>query len=117
MSSIDIGAVEDFPIEEGVYIGHEVTGGEPIAVFRTDDGIYALQDRCTHGNYSLSEGWAEDGAVECPKHASSFCLANGKVLNLPATADAATHQAETVAGRVLLTADIDGKAGQRWSFA
>ena len=107
MSSIDIGAAEDFPVEEGVFVGHEVTGGEPIAVFRTDEGIYALNDRCTHGNYSLSEGWVEDGAVECPKHASAFCLANGKVLNLPATEDAPTHTVEIVDGRVLLTPQFD----------
>lgn len=107
MTSIDIGAETDFPIEEGVYVGHDVTGGEPIAVFRTDDGIYALNDRCTHGNYSLSEGWVEDETVECPKHASSFCLADGKVLNLPATVDAPTHSVEVVDGRVLLTPEFD----------
>lgn len=107
MTNIDIGAEQDFPIEEGVYIGHDVTGGEPIAVFRTEEGIYALNDRCTHGNYSLSEGWVEDEAVECPKHASSFCLANGKVLGLPATQDAPTHDVEVVDGRVLLTPGTD----------
>lgn len=107
MTSIDIGAENDFPLEEGVYVGHDVTGGEPIAVFRTDEGVYALNDRCTHGNYSLSEGWVEDGTVECPKHASSFCLANGKVLNLPATQDAPTHDVDVVDGRVLLTPKFD----------
>lgn len=107
MTSIDIGAEEDFPIEEGVFIGHEITGTEPIAVFRTEEGIYALQDRCTHGNYSLAEGWVEDEAVECPKHASSFCLADGKVLNLPATEDAPVHGVEVVDGRVMLTPRTD----------
>ncbi len=107
MTNIDIGAESDFPLEEGVYVGHDVTGGEPIAVFRTEEGIYALNDRCTHGNYSLSEGWVEDGAVECPKHASSFCLANGKVLNLPATQDAPAHDVEIIEGRVLLSPKFD----------
>ena len=39
MTAIDIGTPEDFPLEEGVYLGHEITGDEPIAVFRTEEGF------------------------------------------------------------------------------
>src|SRR5690625_183328 len=107
MTNIDIGAENDFPLGEGVYVGHDVTGGEQIAVFRTEEGIYAMNDRCTHGNYSLSEGRVEDGTDECHEHASSFCLANSKVWNLPAKQDAPTRDVDVVDGRVLLTPRFD----------
>lgn len=103
---IDIGAMDDIDVDEAVLIPSVTTGTVPIAIFRTEDGVYALSDRCTHGNASLAEGWIEDGTVECPQHASAFCLADGKVLGLPATEDAPTHKVEVVDGRIMLYPDV-----------
>lgn len=58
-----------------------------VAVFNIDGEFYAIADRCSHGNASMSEGYVEDdGTVECPLHAARFCLKTGKALCLPATA-------------------------------
>ena len=48
--------------------------GHRIAVVRIGDTFRAVGDRCSHANYSLSEGvvWADDCAIECPKHFSKF---------------------------------------------
>jgi 3-phenylpropionate/trans-cinnamate dioxygenase ferredoxin subunit len=46
--------------------------------------VHAIGDTCTHGDISLSEGFVEDDAIECWAHGSSFSLATGKPLNLPA---------------------------------
>lgn len=99
---IDVCGVEEIDDEDSRLVPATVTGSVPIALFRDGDEVFALSDRCTHGNASLSEGWIEDGTVECPAHASAFCLRNGKVLSLPATQDAPTHKVEVVDGRVLL---------------
>jgi 3-phenylpropionate/trans-cinnamate dioxygenase ferredoxin component len=57
-----------------------------IALFHVGGEFYAINDRCSHGNASMSEGYLEDDAtVECPLHAASFCLKTGKALCLPAT--------------------------------
>ncbi|RQR74758.1 3-phenylpropionate/cinnamic acid dioxygenase ferredoxin subunit [Burkholderia sp. Bp9015] len=57
-----------------------------IAVFRVQGTYYALSDRCTHGNASMSDGYIEDDAtVECPLHAARFCLKTGAALCQPAT--------------------------------
>lgn len=57
-----------------------------IAVFRVNGELYALNDRCSHGNASMSEGYIEDdGTVECPLHAARFCLKTGAALCQPAT--------------------------------
>ena len=64
-----------------------------IALFRVSgDTFYAINDRCSHGNASMSEGYLEDDAtVECPLHAASFCLKTGKPMCLPATDPIATY--------------------------
>ena len=59
---------------------------EAVAVFRSNGTLYALADRCSHGNASMSEGYVEDdGTVECPLHAARFCLKTGAALCQPAT--------------------------------
>ena len=58
-----------------------------IAVVRIGDQFYALGDRCSHADYSLSEGdvWEDEREIECPKHGSTFSLETGKPQTLPAT--------------------------------
>jgi 3-phenylpropionate/trans-cinnamate dioxygenase ferredoxin component len=61
--------------------------GHRIAVVRIGDEFYALGDRCSHADYSLSEGdvWEDEREIECPKHGSTFSLETGKPQTLPAT--------------------------------
>jgi 3-phenylpropionate/trans-cinnamate dioxygenase ferredoxin subunit len=59
--------------------------GVPITVIKDAEGvIHAIGDTCTHGEISLSEGFVEDGAVECWAHGSAFSLTTGVPQNLPA---------------------------------
>jgi len=98
-----VGTTDDIPQGEALLVPAAVTGTVPIAVFHAETGkFYALDDRCTHGAASLSEGFIEDDIVECPRHAGQFCLRNGKVLSLPATVDAATHTVELDGRNILL---------------
>ncbi|MCU1426400.1 MAG: ferredoxin subunit of nitrite reductase and ring-hydroxylating dioxygenase [Actinomycetia bacterium] len=61
--------------------------GHRIAVVRIGDDFYAIADRCSHEDYSLSEGevWEEEREIECPKHGSTFSLITGDPQTLPAT--------------------------------
>lgn len=46
---------------------------EWIALFRDEDGKpVALQDRCPHRNYKLSEGYVKDGLLQCPYHGWTY---------------------------------------------
>ena len=58
-----------------------------IALVRIGDDFYAVGDRCSHADYSLSEGdvWEDEREIECPKHGSTFSLETGKPQTLPAT--------------------------------
>lgn len=69
-----------------------MAGGAAICLAHAEDGrFYAIDDTCTHENFSLSQGelWGLD--VECPQHGSKFNLANGKVTGLPAVMPAKTY--------------------------
>lgn len=63
------------------------TAGHRIALVRIGDDFYAIGDRCSHEDYSLSEGevYAEDRELECWKHGSTFSLTDGEPQTLPAT--------------------------------
>ena len=64
---------------------HVELDGTPVAIVRSDGQVYALHDVCSHENVPLSEGEVEDGTVECWLHGSTFDLATGQPLSLPAT--------------------------------
>ena len=65
--------------------------GVPVAVVRTDEGVFAVNDICSHANVSLSEGEVEDCMIECWLHGSSFDLRTGKPSGLPATKPVAVY--------------------------
>ncbi|WP_326691260.1 MULTISPECIES: non-heme iron oxygenase ferredoxin subunit [unclassified Streptomyces] len=60
-------------------------GGVPVSVVRTEEGVFAINDICSHANVSLSEGEVEDCTIECWLHGSRFDLRTGKPSGLPAT--------------------------------
>ena len=53
-------------------------GEKILAIFRCEDGYYALDDRCSHRGGPLSEGKLEGYEVTCPWHAGKFDVRTGK---------------------------------------
>ncbi len=72
-------------------------GGVEVAVVRSGDEFYAIQDECSHAAIPLSEGDVEGCEIECWLHGSRFDLRTGKVINLPATEPVPVYPC-TVAG-------------------
>jgi len=66
--------------------------GQTIAVVNTDDGVFAVQDRCSHADVSLAEGEVDGCTIECWLHGSAFDLRNGLPLSLPAIEPIATYE-------------------------
>lgn len=68
-------------------------GDHAIAIVRTPSGeVKALDDKCSHGEISLSEGFVEEGTIECWAHGAKFDLNTGKPLSLPAYEPVATYE-------------------------
>lgn len=64
-----------------------------IAIIRTPGGdVKALDDKCSHGEISLSEGFVDNDTIECWAHGAKFDLNTGKPLSLPAYEPVATYE-------------------------
>ena len=80
--AIEICPVED--IKPGRAIRVKV-GDHAIAIARTKDGhVKAIDDKCSHGEISLSEGFVDNDSIECWAHGAKFSLETGAPLSLPA---------------------------------
>jgi 3-phenylpropionate/trans-cinnamate dioxygenase ferredoxin subunit len=90
--------------EDELSIGEarKLPGAPPIALFHADDGWFALDDTCTHGQASLCEGFIEGGTVECPLHMAQFCLRTGAALTAPADKPVATYPVVIQGGDVFV---------------
>lgn len=51
-----------------------------IVVVKTQEGFFALNDRCTHQAAALSPGRLKRGALICPLHGARFEVASGRCI-------------------------------------
>lgn len=63
----------------------------PVAIFRFDDGYYAIEDVCTHDGGPVAEGCLANGVIECPRHGAQFDVRTGRVVRFPATSPVPTY--------------------------
>ena len=75
-------------LAEGEVLGVEVAG-RSIALYDAEGSLYATDNICTHAYACLSDGYLEDGIIECPLHAGRFEVKTGKALGAPVTQDIA----------------------------
>jgi 3-phenylpropionate/trans-cinnamate dioxygenase ferredoxin subunit len=71
-----------------------VEGGRcGLCLVRLGFDVYALDDRCSHQNWPLSDGEVDptERSIECTKHGSTFSLKDGRPQCLPATQPVATY--------------------------
>jgi len=78
--------------------------GTAIALVRIGDDFYAIGDRCSHADVSLSEGEVDPGDrhIECWKHGSRFSLETGEPDVLPATRPVPTFTVTVKDGEVFV---------------
>ena len=55
-------------------------GGWHVLVAKTDEGLFAVNDRCTHQAALVSTGRIRRGAVMCPLHGARFEMATGRCI-------------------------------------
>ncbi len=104
---IPLGALADLPDGRGIRVDY---GEHRIAVFRVGDAVYALGDRCSHAEASLSEGEVFGLDVECPRHGSEFSLETGEPDSLPATKPVPVYEVIVEGGNAVLVIE-DGDPG------
>jgi 3-phenylpropionate/trans-cinnamate dioxygenase ferredoxin component len=99
VTSYDVGTLDEF--EEGVprqlHVGERVLVG-----VRIDEQLYVLDDRCSHEEFSLSEGDVdvETAEIECARHGAMFRLSDGAAMTLPATRPVGHYLVRHLDGRL-----------------
>ena len=81
--------------------------GEPVALFRIGDELFAMQDRCSHARWPLSKGIYRNGVVECALHKAQFCVRTGAALRLPATRAVRTYPLKIENGDIYVDVDLE----------
>lgn len=77
-------SLADLPV---VGAARALVGGTYVAMVRDEAGhVHAVEDECSHGAVSLSEGEVSGCSVECWLHGSRFDLITGAPQTPPATA-------------------------------
>ena len=99
MPWVEVANLADLREGEGRKICH---GGHVAAVFLTEGEVYALGDRCSHAEASLSEGEVFDTEVECPRHGAVFDLTTGEALTFPAVRPVPSYPTRVEGERVLV---------------
>ena len=82
-----------------------VVDGVAVAVVRTEEGVFAIQDLCSHANVPLSQGEVEDCRIECWLHGSTFDLRTGRPSGLPATKPVPVYAVTVEGDDVLVSID------------
>jgi 3-phenylpropionate/trans-cinnamate dioxygenase ferredoxin subunit len=96
---VEVTELEKLPRNRGVRV---TIGEHRIAMFRIEDDVYAIGDRCSHAEASLAEGELWDTTVECPRHGSEFDLRTGEPGALPATVPVPVYPVSIEDGTVYL---------------
>jgi anthranilate 1,2-dioxygenase large subunit len=65
--------------------------GSSVALYRLGNEVFATAGICTHALAMLSDGFVEDGKIECPLHQGQFDIRSGKALCAPVTEDLRTY--------------------------
>ena len=71
---VDVAAVEDLPAGTG---REAIVGDSVVALFRTDEGVFALDGLCAHQGGPLAEGRLDGCVVTCPWHGWQFDVRTG----------------------------------------
>ncbi len=96
---IDVAAEADLFEGAGIAVARE---GQDIALFKLEDGVYAVNNLCSHGNAKLCDGFVEGHRVECPFHQALVDLRDGSVQCGPATEPVKSWPVKIENGRVFL---------------
>lgn len=81
-------------------------GREPLAMVRLGDECFVIDDTCTHGQASLSDGHILDGEIVCPFHSGTFDVRTGAATGFPCTDALTVYPVRIEAGEVFALLDV-----------
>jgi naphthalene 1,2-dioxygenase system ferredoxin subunit len=92
-------AADRAALGEGEVIG-VIVAGQEIALYEIDGTVFATDDICTHAYAKLSDGWFDNGEIECPLHAGRFDARTGKATAPPCVDNIKAYPARVEGGEI-----------------
>ncbi len=86
---VTVAMVDDVPEGELIGVSHD---GVDMVLVKRDGEIYALEDRCSHEEFPLSNGELAAGEITCALHGARFDVATGTPRALPAVMPVKTYE-------------------------
>ena len=80
-------------------------GRRMVAIARSGEEYFAIEDVCTHDGAELTGGEIEGAQIICPRHGARFCLRTGEALTPPAYEPVRVFETKIEAGRLWVRAD------------
>lgn len=79
--------------------------GRRLLIVNDADRFFALDEMCSHEEYSLYYGCVRNGKIKCSLHGSHFDLATGAPMDEPADEPIGTYPVTVVSGKVGVKVD------------
>ena len=95
---------------EGQMIRVEAAGRKLILA-RSAGELYAVDEMCSHEDYSLFLGCIRDGKIKCSLHGSWFDMRNGKPTAEPADCPIGSYALREEGGVIYVNPDLERGAG------
>jgi nitrite reductase/ring-hydroxylating ferredoxin subunit/uncharacterized membrane protein len=93
------------PLPHAADVLRVTAAGARVLATRSTDGAWrGIGARCSHRDGPLDEGWFVDDCVTCPWHHSRFRLADGSIVDGPATAPQPRYDVVSENGTMLVRA-------------
>ena len=102
MASHDVADIEQVP--KGKTLCVELDGKE-VLLCHAADGVYAVDNLCTHAEARLCEGKLKGHKILCPLHGAAFDVRDGTALTRPASIPLKTYSVTLDGTTISLTAD------------
>lgn len=77
-----------------------VLEGREIVICHTREGLFALDNICTHAHTRMCEGRLRATRLVCPLHGAAFDIRDGRVLAPPAVVPLQTYPVRVVNGTI-----------------
>ena len=104
----DAGALDDLPVGSQRCVQ---LGPTSVLICRTEAGVFALENRCSHAHRPLAGGRIREGNIHCPVHGARFRLDTGMPVRAPFLAPVQSYHVSVVDGRVLVAGRLPALGG------
>ena len=94
-----VAGMDELPRGETLCV--EIDGRE-ILLCHTTDGIFAVDNLCSHAHARLCEGKLKGQKILCPLHGAAFDVRDGSALSRPAIRPIASHKVKLDSASILV---------------